>query len=370
MTMGKASNIGWLTIGVYLFTTVMASVFGVIATLIFKSKYQEEVDLKMSYPANMTFACGSGSNAFLSEQDDGNVACVVDADINDPMSTIFVVDDMNNMGFASAAGPSRVPMGLSETFYTGIFWKLVSSNIVQSFAEGELLAVVIFAIVFGVALGRLAIKKGPKNTTILDVFKECNILFIQIIIWIILLTPFAVFSLITSRLAKNDNLEKTVSNIGYLFAATLVGMAFQLALVHFTAFPLITKINPLQYLAHITPAMAMAFASSSSAATLPVTMSCVESTGRVPKTVSNFVLPLGATINMDGTAIYIPAAVVWLAYLNGHEVNAAQYIILILLGTIGSAGAAPVPSASLVLILSAYDTVFGGDGGYVFEHFD
>ena len=148
-----------------------------------------------------------------------------------------------------------------------------------------------------------------------------------------------------------------------MFAATLVAMAFQLLFVHLMTFPFVTKLNPLNYLSHITPAMAMAFASSSSAATLPVTMSCVESTGRVPTTVSNFVLPLGATINMDGTAIYIPAACVWLAFLNGHEVNGAQYIILILLGTIGSAGAAPVPSASLVLILSAYETVFGGDGG-------
>lgn len=191
---------------------------------------------------------------------------------------------------------------------------------------------------------------------------EIDVIFLQIIVWLVLATPFAVFSLIASRLGRDDDLATSLSNIGYLFAATLVGMLFQLVLFHGFAFKFLTGVNPFLYLKHIGPAFVTAFATSSSAATLPVTMKCVESTGKVPKTIGNFVLPLGATINMDGTSIYIPAACIWLAILNGHQPNVAQYIILIILGTVGSAGAAPVPSASLVLIVTAYNTVFNESG--------
>mmetsp|Transcript_9766 Transcript_9766/g.9420 ORF Transcript_9766/g.9420 Transcript_9766/m.9420 type:complete len:235 (-) Transcript_9766:449-1153(-) len=182
------------------------------------------------------------------------------------------------------------------------------------------------------------------------------------IVWVIKLTPFAVFSLLVKRLGNDRNLEESFANIGYLFAATIVGMIMHVIITHLIIFPFVTKINPLKYLSHMTPAFAMAFASSSSAATLPVTMKCVESTGRVPSNIARFVLPLGATINMDGTAIYIPAACIWMAKLNGITPNAAQYIVLIILGTVGSAGAAPVPSASLVLIITAYNTVFNESG--------
>lgn len=113
----------------------------------------------------------------------------------------------------------------------------------------------------------------------------------------------------------------------------------------------------------------MALACASSAATIPVTLRCVEQTGRVPKVVRNFIVPLGATINMDGSAIYIPCACIWMAMQNGITPNIGNYILLVIISTIGSAGAAPVPAASLVLILTAYNTVFnttGTPGGFSF----
>merc|ERR1712048_435075 len=120
--------------------------------------------------------------------------------------------------------------------------------------------------------------------------------------------------------------------------------------------------NPINYLKHLVPAQTTAFACASSAATIPVTLTCVQNTGAVPDSLRNFVVPLGATVNMDGGAIYFPCACIWLAFLNGEEVNAATYILLVILATVGSAGTAPVPSASLVLIITAYNTVFGTTG--------
>merc|ERR1711957_635126 len=97
-------------------------------------------------------------------------------------------------------------------------------------------------------------------------------------------------------------------------------------------------------------------------ATIPVSISSTISSGHVTETIARFVIPLGATVNMDGGAIYFPCACIWLAVYNGIEVNAANYILLVILATFGSMGTAPVPSASLALIITAYNTVFNTTG--------
>ena len=92
------------------------------------------------------------------------------------------------------------------------------------------------------------------------------------------------------------------------------------------------------------------------------TLKSVRSSGWVPESILKFVVPLGATVNMDGTAIYFPIACVWLAVLNGVEMNVVHYILLVFIATVGSAGTAPVPASGLVLIVTAYNTVFGTTG--------
>jgi len=115
----------------------------------------------------------------------------------------------------------------------------------------------------------------------------------------------------------------------------------------------------------------MAFASASSAATIPVSISSAMSSGHVSETIARFVIPLGATVNMDGAAIYFPCACIWLAVYNGMDINAGHYVLLVILATFGSMGTAPVPNASLALIMTAYNTVFNTTGepdgfGYIF----
>ncbi len=175
-------------------------------------------------------------------------------------------------------------------------------------------------------------------------------------------TPFAVFSLIANAIGSQEDLSGTFANVGYLIAANLVGFIAHFFVVDVAFFYLMTRENPFPYLRQIIPAQMTAFACASSAATLPVTLRCVKATGRVPDDIRNFACPLGATINMDGSAIYFPCACIWLAILNGITPNAGSYILLIILSTVGSAGAAPVPSSGLVLVITAYNTVFGTSG--------
>lgn len=144
--------------------------------------------------------------------------------------------------------------------------------------------------------------------------------------------------------------------------ASFVGWILHIIIVHYVLHGLVTRSNPWSYMKHILPAQTMALACASSAATIPVTFRSVDSTGVIPKPVARFIVPLGATINMDGGAIYFPCAVVWLGMLNGNTPNLGQFILLAIISTIGSAGAAPVPSSGLVLIITMYNTVFGGSG--------
>jgi Na+/H+-dicarboxylate symporter len=142
----------------------------------------------------------------------------------------------------------------------------------------------------------------------------------------------------------------------------MCGMLVHVFLVYTSIFYFTTGDNPFGYFKFIIPAQTTAFACASSAATMPVTFQCVEASGRVPSAVARFIIPLGATINMDGSAIYFPCACIWLAVLNGITPNFGNYILLCILSTIGSAGTAPVPSAGLVMVLTAYNTVFGTTG--------
>lgn len=146
--------------------------------------------------------------------------------------------------------------------------------------------------------------------------------------------------------------------------ASVIAMLTHILVVYPLLFAVITKANPYAYLRHIIPAQIFAFACASSAATLPVTMRCVKETGQVPDSIRNFVLPIGATINMDGTALYFPPALVFLAVTSGFgdQLDFSKYILIVIVSTIGSAGAAPVPNAGLVLIITAFNTVFGGEG--------
>lgn len=160
---------------------------------------------------------------------------------------------------------------------------------------------------------------------------------------------------------QND-LAGMFENVGYLVVATVLAMVLQFFVVYVGFYAFFTRSNPFTYLKSIVPAQTMAFACASSAATIPVTLKSVKSTGRVPDAIARFVIPLGATVNMDGGAIYFPCACIWLAIMNGISPDIGSYFLLVIISTIGSAGTAPVPSASLVLIITAYNTVFNTTG--------
>ena len=130
----------------------------------------------------------------------------------------------------------------------------------------------------------------------------------------------------------------------------MIGFLMQIIIVYSGLYATMVRKNPFNYLRQLTPAWLFAFACASSAATIPISINTVVSTGEVSDGVARFVIPLGASVNMDGGAVRIICNTIWLAYQNGIVPTAGDYILLVMCSTLGSMGAAPVPNASLVLV--------------------
>eukprot|EP00980_Cylindrotheca_fusiformis_P021992 scaffold8866_cov71-Cylindrotheca_fusiformis.AAC.1 len=360
MAVGRASTVGGKTIGLYLFTTLLASIIGIISIMIFKGLFETSDEIEED-KARFQFGCNETGDHFLARDNTGNVFCAANLTEDDP-SQYFTIVDVDGTFQTIDDGPAELTV--SETIYDGVFGKLITSNIFGSFVDSNFAAVVLFAIFMGAALSTSLLKKkvAASESIFISFLKEIDGILIQLIHWIILFTPFAVLSLIASAVGTQTNLADSFSNVGFLCISVMAGMIVHVFCVYTGMFYFITRTNPFGYLKFVLPAQTTAFACASSAATMPVSLECAESSGRVPKAIARFVIPLGATINMDGSAIYFPCACVWLAILNGITPTFANYIMLAILSTIGSAGTAPVPSAGLVMVLTAYNSVFNTTG--------
>jgi len=220
-----------------------------------------------------------------------------------------------------------------------MFYSLVPQNIVNALATDSLLAVLVTAVVIG-----YVIKPGG---ALMRAVEEVEVIIMRVITVLINLAPIGVFFLIMPNLFRLDIAEIGL-NLGILIGGTLCGMVLHLFIIIPIIFFLFTRQNPYALWMKCSPAWITAWGTASSAATLPVTIRCVLERG-VPVTVTKFAVPLGCLINMDGTAIYFPIVVVFLAATQGITLNAADYIIVVLLSTLASIGTTPIPSSSLVL---------------------
>jgi Na+/H+-dicarboxylate symporter len=339
ISMGRASLIGWKVIGLYFCTTLVASVIGLVCILSFKGLFDQGYFEEGAVP-QVSLGCNA-EGSFLTQMTNGTLMC---SDSGSDEDISFFFNDLTN-SLVQSSGGTRNDISLSDTIYDGVFTKLITSNIFYSFVDANFAAVVIFAICFGTALGRVLFKQtggDVSRSAVMLLFKELDGVFLQLINWIIMLTPFAVFSLITGAIGGQDDLAQAFENVGYLVIATITAILFHFLVVDVGLLLFIRRKNPasaFNYLRQLIPAQTMAFACASSAATMPMTLRCVRATGEVPENILRFVIPLGATINMDGSAIYFPISCIWLAVLNGEEINAASYFLLIVIATVGSAGA-------------------------------
>ena len=227
---------------------------------------------------------------------------------------------------------------------TDVIARAVPDNIVAAAANTELLALIFVGVLFGCAMARL---DGRPRDVLQSFWQGIHDVMIVITLWIMRFAPIGVFALVTKTLliAGIGSLDALL----WFFATVLAALATHFAVTLPLLQRLLGGIRPTVYYRHILPAQLTAFSTASSSVTLPVTLNCAKQAG-ISKRTTGFVLPLGATVNMDGTALYECVVVIFIAQIYGIELGAAQ-ILVVALALLTSIGVAGIPSASLVAIV-------------------
>ncbi len=228
----------------------------------------------------------------------------------------------------------------------------VLANPFASMAEGKILPVVVFAIMLGVALLQLGAAAQPLVSALGSGYAAI----MRIIGWVIRLAPIGIAALLGNLIATigfRDLAENLLSFALVVIAGTLLHAAVTLPLVAF----FVAKVSPLRLFYGIREALAVAFTTSSSTATLPVTTRCVETNLGVSPRVASFVLPLGATVNMDGTALYEAIAAVFVATIYGIELSVGSQLVIVFVAMATAIGAPGIPSAGMVTMVAVLEAV-------------
>lgn len=237
---------------------------------------------------------------------------------------------------------------------------IVPENLILSLGDGKLmLQVIFFAIFFGVAL---ALIPGESTRSVRVFFEGMNEVFVKMVHIVMIAAPFFVFCLMSGVLVKSaDTFDKLVEifiSLGFYGLVVIVGLLIML----FGFYPLILKLSGVkisfrEFFRGLSPAQFLAFSTSSSAATLPVTIDCANNNLKIPEKVTDFVLPIGATVNMDGTSLYQAVAVIFLAQYHDVDLSLAQQLGIVVTATLSSIGAAAVPSAGLIMLMIVLESV-------------
>ena len=224
---------------------------------------------------------------------------------------------------------------------------LVPSNFVAAASDNKnMLQVIFFSILFGISMILIPVNKAKP---IKDFFDSFNEVVLKIIDLIMMFAPYGVFGLLAALIVEAPNADLLKSLL--MYSVTLLLGLLLMIIIYLVIVKLLTGRNPISFLKAILPAQLVAFSTSSSAATLPVTMDRVQNHLKIEKEVSSFVLPIGATINMDGTAVYQAVAAVFIAQTFGLDLSFTAQLGIISTATLASIGAAAVPSAGIIVLV-------------------
>ena len=224
---------------------------------------------------------------------------------------------------------------------------IVPTNIFEAFTHSQMLSIIFFAILFGFFVTKIDIAPGKVLT------KAFNAIFdvmMKMTMFIIKFTPLGIFGIVAKVVSDQDDLLELGSRMGLYMLTVIVALSIHF----FITLPLIAKyigkIRPFKHMRNMATPLLTAFSTSSSGATLPLTIQAVEDNSGVSNKISSFTLPLGATINMDGTALYECIAAIFIAQAYGVDLTVFQQLIIVITALLASIGAAAIPMAGLVMI--------------------
>jgi len=350
----KLGSLALKTLGLYLITTLFAVTLGLVFVNIIKPGEHQDDSIRVEN--RIAYELWLADNPNVQRVDDlrlldnpkyAQKTAEVSARLKGEKYNDWVTDKMNKKAGTVNKGPLSA---LEDVF---------SSNIFRSLADSKMLQIIFFGIFFGVVLSMIP---KDKAKPVIGLVEGLNEVFIKMVMVIMKAMPFFVFALMAGQIVKaagSDPAKFTELMKFYLWYGFVV--IFGLVTMAFVVYPLIVKamtgMGFGKFLGGVRDAQITAFSTSSSVATLPVTMDCLENKIGASKSTASFVLPIGATVNMDGTSLYQAAAVVAMAQFHMIDLSIAQQAIIVGTATLASIGAAAIPSAGLVLMMVVLESV-------------
>jgi len=352
----ELGRMGFKTLGLYLITTVAAVSIGLMIVNVFApgkisdNKQRTENRLEYELWAKQNNIPTINGKNVLAIADSALIKSVMRKMDADTLSKDYSELNAKNTNAqkTKSAGPLQPLVDM------------VPSNIVQAMSDGTLmLQVIFFALFFGISMSLLP---KEKTATVRSFFDGMNDIFIKMVNIIMVAAPFFVFCLMAGVLAKKagstSELLTILADLGYYSLIVLLGLMIMLFVFYPTMLKIFgVKMSIVEFYKGLSPAQVLAFSTSSSAATLPVTIQCVEQNLKISKKVSDFVLPIGATVNMDGTSLYQAVAVVFLAQYHDIDLSVYQQLGIVGTATLASIGAAAVPGAGLIMLMIVLTSV-------------
>lgn len=355
---GDPSSLGRMggkTLGIYLLTTIMAISLGLLLVNLIKPgkliDEQSRIDNRISYEIwadSEGYEIKDGIN-YLKKPEFFDRAQEISELSKSELQEVAVADKMETVKKRQETTPLQplVDIVPSNFFYS------LSNN-------GLMLQIIFFAIFFGVCLLFIPSEKSKPVLNLVDGVNEVFLKMVDIVMQAAPLFVFALLAGVVSKMAGNDvsKVVEIFKGLGWYSLTVLFGLLLMIFLVYPLILKFFVKKIPYKgFFKAMSPAQTLAFSTSSSAATLPVTMECVEQNLGVNKKISSFVLPIGATVNMDGTSMYQAIAVIFLAQMHLIDLTIAQQVTVVLTATLASIGSAAVPSAGLVMLIIVLDSV-------------
>jgi Na+/H+-dicarboxylate symporter len=352
----KLGRMGLKTLGMYLATTLFAVMLGLIIVNVMDPGGKMDLDQRVENRVRYEYWALSTDGVEILDSKNyrdsvpfQEIAERVRSTMSNPAALDSKLQDkIAKLGAQKSKGPLQFVVDI------------VPSNIFKSLTDnGGMLQIIFFAILFGVTM--LFIPKD-KAQPVINVVSGLNEIFIKMIGIIMQAAPFLVFALLAGTVSDmaGDNpaaVNEIFLGLGWYSITVIIGLGLMIFLVY----PLITqwlaKIPYRRFFKAIGGAQTMAFSTSSSVATLPVTVKCVEENLGVSKETSSFVLPIGATVNMDGTSLYQAVAVLFMAQMHIIDLDIMQQLTIVFTATLASIGAAAVPSAGLILMMVVLESV-------------
>ena len=251
--------------------------------------------------------------------------------------------------------PEKVA-GKESIGITDILQSFVTPNLFQSMAKMEILPIIMFSLVFGGVLTTL----GEKGKLVISVFDGINIAIMKIVHLVMYFAPLGVFALVSSKLGAaggGDLFLAELLKIGKFAVTVILGLMIHALITLPAILYFVAKQNPLTYFKNMSAALTTALSTASSAATLPVTIECVEEENKISRRTTLFVIPLGATVNMNGTALYESIAAIFIAQMVGIPLGLGDQVLIFLTATLAAIGAAGIPEAGLVTMVIVLQAV-------------